>query len=225
MTRLHAIFFDVGNTLLFRNHELTLAPCHERQIFPKNEQLLALERRTKREFDEAVARGADVDHGFWYTYYSHLLADLGVHSDELRDRLVAGTRISGNWCDIRPGTREVLQRLGRQYRLGVISNADGKIATVLGKCGIADCFATITDSGIVGYEKPHPAIFQTALRELGVQPNESLYVGDVYSVDYQGATRAGMKAVLFDVCGAYRETSLPRVESLQELEVKLERIT
>jgi len=30
-------------------------------------------------------------------------------------------------------------------------------------------------------------------------------VGDVYSVDYLGATRAGMQAILFDVAGVYRE--------------------
>ena len=49
-------------------------------------------------------------------------------------------------------------------------------------------------------------------------PAESLYVGDVYSVDYEGAKKAGMDAVLFDVAGAYRERGLPRVESLAELE-------
>jgi len=48
-----------------------------------------------------------------------------------------------------------------------------------------------------------------------------LYVGDVYSVDYCGATKAGMKAVLFDVPGAYREKGLPRVESLEELVQKI----
>ena len=37
------------------------------------------------------------------------------------------------------------------------------------------------------------------------EPAESLYVGDVYSVDYVGARNAGMEAVLFDVAGAYRE--------------------
>jgi FMN phosphatase YigB (HAD superfamily) len=42
-------------------------------------------------------------------------------------------------------------------------------------------------------------------------------VGDVYSVDYVGATRAGMQAILFDVSGTYRESGLPRVESLEEL--------
>jgi putative hydrolase of the HAD superfamily len=103
----------------------------------------------------------------------------------------------------------------------VISNADGKIAEVLTTCGIADCFRTITDSGIVGYEKPHPAIFEAALRELNARPEESLYVGDGYSIDYVGATNAGMQATLLDVSGAYRETSHSRVESLKELEEKV----
>ena len=52
-------------------------------------------------------------------------------------------------------------------------------------------------------------------------PEESLYVGDVYSVDYVGATQAGMRAVLMDVSGAYRDQDWPRVESLEELEKRL----
>ena len=135
----------------------------------------------------------------------------------LRQRVIANTRTSANWDQIRPGTREALERIGEKYAIAVISNADGRIAQLLAGCGIADCFRTITDSGVVGHEKPHPVIFQTALASLGARPEESLYVGDVYSVDYRGATRAGMEAVLFDVCGAYREKGLPRVESLEEL--------
>jgi FMN phosphatase YigB (HAD superfamily) len=50
---------------------------------------------------------------------------------------------------------------------------------------------------------------------------ESLYVGDVYSVDYVGARNVGMQAVLFDVAGAYRDRELPRVESLAQLEAWL----
>lgn len=52
-------------------------------------------------------------------------------------------------------------------------------------------------------------------------PEQSLYVGDVYSVDYLGATSAGMQAVLMDVPGAYREKGVPRVESLAELQTML----
>jgi putative hydrolase of the HAD superfamily len=77
---------------------------------------------------------------------------------------------------------------------------------------------SITDSGLIGHEKPHPAIFAAALNAMDVAPERALYVGDVYAVDYLGARNAGMQAVLFDVAGAYRERDLPRVESLQELQ-------
>ncbi|MBZ5597184.1 MAG: HAD family hydrolase [Acidobacteriia bacterium] len=214
------VFFDVGNTLLFPNRQVIHAPLHERKIVPSQQQLHSVERRTKKEFD-ALQQSGKADHGFWYLYYTHLLDDLGTLDDSLRDILVAATRNSANWGEMRPGTRESLQRIGKSYHIGVISNADGKIATLLERNNIANCFLNITDSGLVGHEKPHPAIFQAALREMKASPSESLYVGDVYSVDYLGATGTGMQAMLFDVSGAYCETGLPRVESLGELEERL----
>jgi FMN phosphatase YigB (HAD superfamily) len=48
-------------------------------------------------------------------------------------------------------------------------------------------------------------------------PEESLYVGDVLSVDYAGATRAGMQGMLMDVSGSYRDAGVPRVETMEEL--------
>ena len=219
-----AIFFDVGNTLLFPNREKMLSSLHARNIFPPSELLQKIERQTKCDFDSLQESHSTVDHGFWHIYYTHLLEELGASSASLCAQLVSCTRISANWCEIRTGTRESLQRLAESYRLGVISNADGKIAEVLDRSGISDCFESITDSGIVGQEKPHPAIFQAAVHSLEVTPEESLYIGDVYSVDYVGATRFGMQAVLFDVAGAYREADFPRVESLEELEAYLRQI-
>jgi HAD superfamily hydrolase (TIGR01509 family) len=219
--RVRAVFFDVGSTLLFLDWPHILRPLQERKLMPTPDQLLALERKTKNHFDAIMQRGSAVDHGFWYMFYSRLFEEIDLHDDQLRDSLVDATRSSANWCVVRPGTREALQRLGQRYPLGVISNADGKIASILERCGIADCFTTTTDSGLAGYEKPHPAIFEAALRNMGSTAGQSLYVGDIYSVDYLGATRAGMQAILFDVAGTYRDTDLPRVESLEELERKL----
>lgn len=216
-----ALFFDVGNTLLFPKRNKVLARLHQRQIFPSTELLQKIERQTKREFDSLAESDSTVDHGFWQIYYSHLLDELGIPDEAIRADLVSRTRISANWCDIRPHTREILLCLADNYRLGIISNADGKIAEILERCGIADCFESITDSGIVGKEKPHPAIFEAAVHSLQVTPAESLYTGDVYSVDYLGATRFGMHSVLFDVVGAYKDTELPRVQSLEQLELQL----
>lgn len=215
------VFFDVGNTLLFPNWDRILAPLEARGIRPTLDQLRAIERTTKKKFDDGVTKGG-VDLGFWRMFFADLLATLGIEDALLADTMTVSIRLSGNWDQVRPGTREALQRIGKHHEIGVISNADGKIKDVLSLCGIADCFLTITDSGLVGHEKPHPAIFAAALREIGAHPEDALYVGDVYSVDYMGATNAGMQAILFDVSGAYRESGLPRVESLDELQAQLE---
>ena len=220
---IQALFFDVGNTLLFRDMDTVLRPLHEMKLFPSLDLLNAVERSTKREFDSLVESHSALDHGFWWIYYSHLLSELGIANEKICADLVGGTRISANWRVIRPGTRATLLRLARNYRLGVISNADGKINEILRQSGIEDCFESITDSGIVGREKPHPAIFEAAVRSVGVPANHSLYLGDIYCVDYLGATGFGMHSVLFDVPGAYRDKGLPRVETLEEFETQLSR--
>src|SRR5438094_5471831 len=114
-----ALFFDVGNTLLFPTPSRMLRALHERQVFPSSELLRKLERQTKREFDALKDGDRTVDHGFWHIYYSHLLEELGMREDSLCADLVSCTRISGNWCDIRPHTREALLRLARRYSMGL----------------------------------------------------------------------------------------------------------
>lgn len=221
MAKCKFIFFDVGNTLLFPNRARMLSPLPAEQ-HPTLAAWQALERRTKREFDQGLM-GGKVDHGFWWTFHTYLLQGLNVFDEGTRDELVRNTQKSANWDQILPGTRDSLDRIGQRYPTAVISNADGKIVDVLRRCGICDCFASITDSGNVGLEKPHPAIFAAGLREMNAEPAESLYVGDVYSVDYVGARNAGMQAVLFDVSGAYRGREFPRVETLGELETWLQK--
>jgi len=215
-SKVKTIFFDVGNTLLFPNRERIHAPLAERGIVPEAEHLRDLECRTKNEFDGMMQSGG-TDHSFWRMFYTQLLAEFGQEDDAVRSQLVAAVRSSANWDQIRPGTAERLHEIGQRYRIAVISNADGKIEDVLSRCGIARCFHTITDSGRVGHEKPHPEIFRQALKSMNAAPEESLYVGDVYSVDYVGATGAGMQALLMDVPGAYRNKGVPSVQSLEEL--------
>ena len=222
-SKLKVIFFDVGNTLLFPNRERIHAPLAERGFVPDGEHLRDLECRTKNRFDDMMAENGNIDHSFWRMFYSQLLSEIGVkdEDDAIRDQLVASIQKSGNWDQIRPGTADQLHEISERYRVAVISNADGKIEDVLHRCGIAHCFRSITDSGLVGYEKPHPEIFRKAMLSMNATPEESLYVGDVYSVDYLGATGAGMQAMLMDVPGAYRDKGVPRVESLEELQMVL----
>jgi HAD superfamily hydrolase (TIGR01549 family) len=215
------VFFDIGNTLLFPNRMKMLSPIPIDR-HPTLAQWQALERRTKAEFDRGMQQGR-VDRSFWWIFHSYLLEDLNEGGDDetrktLVQQLVQNTQNSANWDQILAETRAALDRIRKGFRMAVISNADGRIENILSRCGIADCFETITDSGIVGFEKPRPEIFYAALKTMKARADESLYVGDVYSVDYVGATSAGMQAVLFDVAGAYRDRKEPRVESLAQLE-------
>jgi HAD superfamily hydrolase (TIGR01509 family) len=216
MAKCRFIFFDVGNTLLFPNRARILAPLPADR-HPTLDRWQALERRTKQEFDQGMM-GGKIDHSFWWTFHTYLLQEVNAPDDGMRDRLIENTQNSANWDQILPGTRDALEKIRQNHAIAVISNSDGKIDAVLRRCGIADCFDSITDSGIVGQEKPHPAIFEAALRAMKADAAESLYVGDIYSIDYVGARNAGMQAVLFDVAGAYREQEFPRVESLARLQ-------
>jgi len=220
---LRAIYFDAGNTLVFPNLERTLAPLHARGVRPEREELHAAERNAKRKLDagELAGNGNSVDFNYWYVYYSELLTKLGVRDEELKLALIKASRQSGAWDSVRPGTREALEGLRAQYQLGVISNSDGGIGPLLHRCGLGECFVSITDSGHVGCEKPDTRIFRAALSTLEIAPDEAVYVGDVYSVDYLGARAAGMQALLFDVAHTYADSDLPRISDLTDLSAAL----
>lgn len=215
---IEAIFFDVGGTLLFPDHEKTLVPLWDRGVHPTEAQLLVAERVARNQMDQLVSQTAKVDQSYWDTYYSQLLTELQLHDNGLRGQLVKLVRTSANWSRMRPGTFDVLTSLRRKYRLAVISNSDGHMGERLASLGLGPYFENVTDSGNVGHEKPALQIFQAALIAMSVPANRSVYLGDIYSIDYLGAQKAGMSAVLMDIAGVYSQRDLPRIASLAELE-------
>lgn len=222
--RLEAIFFDAGGTLFYPDRDKTLAPLYERGIRPTDAQLYAAERHAKHDLDAVAARTHKVDQQYWENYYGYLLQSLNINDVSLRLALVNAIRTSSNWGYVLARTREILDNLGSNYKLGVISNSDGRIAKLFAASELDGCFLSITDSGEVGHEKPDRRIFEAALRSLQVAAEKSLYIGDIHSVDYLGAMNAGMHGLLLDPAGTYATTATPRIESLAELQGKLREI-
>jgi HAD superfamily hydrolase (TIGR01549 family) len=149
-----------------------------------------------------LAAGNDQDRAA--TYLETLFRLAGVPADrmpEVRQRLLIMHQERHLWSSVRPGTGESLSRLrAAGFRLGIVSNSDGRVEQALTAAGLRDYFDVVVDSGVVGMEKPDPAIFRAALDALGVAAEEALYVGDLYEVDIVGARAAGMDAVLLAEC-------------------------
>lgn len=98
------------------------------------------------------------------------------------------------------GTVEsLLELLDHGLALGCVTNtlADGSaIRQMLENHGLLSIMGSIVVSSEEGYRKPHPALFEKALAELGVAKDETLFVGDSPYHDIGGAKAVGMRAAL-----------------------------
>lgn len=102
--------------------------------------------------------------------------------------------------------------------LGLISNMDQDITSLMSELGLSAWLDIIVTSLDAGFTKPHPEIFQEALRQAKVQPAEAMYVGDQYQVDVVGADRSGMRGVLLDRGDYFQDISdCPRIQSLTQV--------
>jgi HAD superfamily hydrolase (TIGR01509 family) len=90
--------------------------------------------------------------------------------------------------------RALLEQLGRDYRLGVISNFTGNLERCLEELDLLRFFDVVTDSAVVGRSKPHPEVFVGSLRVLGVPPERTWMVGDNFEADIRPALRLGLRA-------------------------------
>lgn len=99
------------------------------------------------------------------------------------------------------GISEALEELSKRYKLGVVSDA----IVSPGRClrqwldmhGLLGYFAGFGFSDEVGHSKPHPDMFKTVARQLGVELHEMVHLGDRDSKDVKGPHGLGMKAILF----------------------------
>jgi putative hydrolase of the HAD superfamily len=102
-----------------------------------------------------------------------------------------------------PGAVAALRTLRRRdLRLGVVANWDYDLPAHLERLGLHGMFDTVVTSARAGAAKPDPAIFELALRELGVRPERALHVGDE-PVDEEGARAAGLHFAPAPLSGAF----------------------
>lgn len=85
-------------------------------------------------------------------------------------------------------------------RIGIVTNAHQPMwirDRELEQLGLLHYFPECRISAAdAGYLKPHPHIFEHALKDIGVAASEAVFVGDNPVADISGAQGAGIKAVL-----------------------------
>lgn len=106
---------------------------------------------------------------------------------------------------------------GRGLTLGLASNYDHRLERVVaGHAELQLLRPHVVVSSQVGHRKPGGAFFAALLERVGLSPGEVLLVGDDFGNDFQGATAAGLHAVLLDPRDRHPSVS-PRITSLSEL--------
>jgi epoxide hydrolase-like predicted phosphatase len=89
-----------------------------------------------------------------------------------------------------------LRSLRPKYKVGAISNAWGGLRAYLEREKIADVFDAIIISAEVGAAKPSEKIYQIALDQLGVKPDEAVFVDDVME-NIEACEKLGMQGIHF----------------------------
>ncbi|XP_033730247.1 haloacid dehalogenase-like hydrolase domain-containing protein 3 [Pecten maximus] len=141
-------------------------------------------------------------HHWWHDLVKKTFVDAGYEGNDstistIFTHLYVHFGTSNGW-EIVPGANEALQNLNNcNIKLGVISNFDERLETILTKTALRHHFDFVITSKQLKIAKPDARIFQEALRLGECSACHSLHVGDNYHHDYCGARDAGLTGVLF----------------------------
>ncbi|MDP7140889.1 MAG: HAD family hydrolase [Candidatus Woesearchaeota archaeon] len=98
-----------------------------------------------------------------------------------------------------PETIETLERLKKDYKIGLISNTDKfSLEPLLEKFGLDKYFDYTALSYKMTMLKTNPKMFEDVLSNLGISKEEAIMVGDSMETDIKGAINAGVKPILID---------------------------
>jgi putative hydrolase of the HAD superfamily len=116
------------------------------------------------------------------------------------------------------GIVEALDALDEHgIRTGILSNTPftgSVLVEELEKHGLAHRFSFVIASADYGLRKPHPRIFQVAVRKMGLAPEDIWFVGDKPEYDIKGANDSGLCPVWYNPPGA------PNTSGYECLEVR-----
>jgi epoxide hydrolase-like predicted phosphatase len=91
---------------------------------------------------------------------------------------------------------DYIRSLHSKYKTGLISNAWGDLRDFIVREKFEDAFDQMIISAEVGAVKPEAKIFQIALQQFGVSPNEAVFIDD-FLINIEGCEKVGMTGIHF----------------------------
>ncbi len=128
--------------------------------------------------------------------YRQLIEEFGIKNWKMEELLSVYETCFCASCVPRLGADQAIQELAENYCLGLISNGKTPFQERNFRAlGYSDVFDCVIVSEAVGLRKPDARIFHLGCSELGVSPEEAVFVGDSPAADIRGAREAGLKTI------------------------------
>lgn len=90
---------------------------------------------------------------------------------------------------------EILPRLSKNYKLAIVSDAWPSLENVYIKADLRKHFSSFIISSQLGVTKPNKLMYETALNDLNISPEEAIFIDDNIK-NCDGAKKLGLKTFL-----------------------------
>ena len=198
-----AILFDRGETLVHFGE--TNYEAGQNVILSSVRPPDALERAAFDKFEDEFFEKIDVYRHQanlecnLLHYYELLSRYFGIQFDKSHEELCRQYHLAAENISPLPGAQKALAALKRAgFLLGLVTNTSlphSVIKEEFERLALYDYFDTVVCSSEIVFRKPDRAMFDVALRNLKVAPQDAMFVGDSYHADVVGANNVGMKTV------------------------------
>jgi epoxide hydrolase-like predicted phosphatase len=138
----------------------------------------------------------------WKQAQSGIISDAEYWSDVATQLRLDEAELAEFRCDYFSGDRldeEMVRFVGvlrPRFKTALLSNASPQLRDLLDEMNVSGLFDVIVISGLVGVQKPDPAIYHIVLERLGVAPAEVIFVDD-FVQNIETARALGMQTLHF----------------------------
>jgi 2-haloacid dehalogenase len=200
--RYKSLFFDADDTLFDypRAERAALRAClREFRIRVELGIIVDAYRRHNRDVWQAFERGETDQVTLRVERFRRLAVELGIPELPLERISAFYLEALSGQPQLMPGALATVRMLAKKFPLALVTNGIAAVQRPrFAAAPITSYFQAVVISEEVGVAKPDPRIFAPALRKIGVDAGEVLYVGDSVTSDMAAARNAGMDFCWFN---------------------------